>query len=143
MKSENTERIESLVDIYAIDHFKQSTNIIIVDMINEGWQYSDVREYLFDRIEENIAAHKRQDAMDEITHKCTQLIGRKCVVIDEITKRNNIQICTISEIGENGGLRFEGYAGETIFAFDYDIKLFTQGYKAYIHPGEVSIQLVG
>ena len=58
MKDENTERIESLVDLYAIDHFKQSTNIIIMDMINEGWQYSDVRKYLFDRIEENITAHK-------------------------------------------------------------------------------------
>jgi hypothetical protein len=142
MKSENTERIESLVDIYAIDHFKQSTNIIIVDMINEGWQYSDVREYLFDKIEENIAAHKRQDAMDEITHKCTQLIGRKCVVIDEITKRNNIQVCTISEIGKNGGLYFEEYGGETFFCFEHDLKLFTEGYKAYIHPGEVSIQLI-
>jgi hypothetical protein len=81
MKSENTERIESLVDIYAIDHFKQSTNIIIVDMMNEGWQYSDVREYLFDRIEENIAAHKRQDAMDEITQICVD----KCLA-------ENIQI---------------------------------------------------
>ena len=58
MKDENTERIESLVDLHAIDHFKQSTNIIIMDMINEGWQYSDVRKYLFDRIEENITTHK-------------------------------------------------------------------------------------
>jgi hypothetical protein len=143
LDEERIERIESLVDLYAIDHFKQSTNTIIVDMINEGWEYSDVREYLFDKIEENIAAHKRQDAMDELTHKCTQLIGRKCIVIDEMLKQNNVEVHTISEIGENGGLRFEGYAGETIFAFDYDIKLFTQGYKAYIHPGEVSIQLVG
>ena len=61
MKDEKTERIESLVDLYAIDHFKQSTDIIIADMLNEGWEYSDVREYLFDRIEENITAHKRQN----------------------------------------------------------------------------------
>jgi hypothetical protein len=143
LDEERIDRIESLVDLSALAWFKESTNTIIVDMMNEGWEYSDVREYLFDRIEENIAAHKRQDVMDELTHKCTQLIGRKCVVIDETLKQNNIEVHTISEIGENGGFRFEGYAGETHFCLESDLKLFTEGYKAYIHPGEVSIQLVG
>jgi len=143
MKFVNTERIESLVDLYAIDHFKQSINTIIVDMINEGWKYADVKEYLFDKIEENIAAHKRQDAIDELTNKCTHLVGRKCVVIDETVKRNNAEVHTISEIGENGGFRFEGYDGETHFCLESDLKLFIEGYKAYIHPDEMSIQLVG
>lgn len=142
MKNEKTERIESLIDLPALAWFDASANTIVVDMLNEGYGYSDVREYLFDKIEENIAAHKRQDVIDELTNRCIQLVGRKCVVIDEMSKRNNIQVCTISKTGENGGLYFEEYGGETFFCFDSDLKLFTEGYKAYIHPGEVSIQLI-
>ena len=139
MKDEKTERIESLIDLSALAWFKESTNIIIVDMVNEGWEYNDVRKYLSDRIEENIAAHKRQDTID----KLTQLIGKKCIVIDEIAKKNNIKIHTIIGVGENGGICFEEYDGETIFAFKSDEEWFIEGYKTWIHPDEVSIQLIG
>jgi hypothetical protein len=138
MKDENTERVESLVDLSALAWFKESTNIIIVDMMNEGWEYTDVREYLFDRIEENIIAHKRQNIMREFD----LVLGRSCVVIDECKKQNNVDIYTIIG-GENGGICFEGKDGETYFASELDRELFVTGYKAWIHPGEVSIQLVG
>lgn len=137
MKDEKTERIESLVDLYAIDHFKQSTDIIIADMLNEGWEYSDVREYLFDRIEENIDTHKKQNIMREFD----LVLGRSCVVIDECKKQNNVDVYTLIG-GENGGVCFEGHRGETCFASELDRELFIKGYKAWIHPGEVSIQLI-
>ena len=139
MKNEKTERIESLIDLSALAWFKESTNTIIVDMINEGWEYSDAREYLFDKIDEIIEAHKRQD---QLLNKFTPLIGKKCIVIDEVIRKNNVTIHTISGVGENGGLCFENYNGETNFWFGYDEELFVEGYKAWIHPNEVSIQLI-
>ena len=143
LDEERIERIESLIDLPALAWFDASANTIVVDMLNEGYEYSDVREYLFNKIEENIAAHKKQDAIDELTNRCTHLVGRKCIVIDETVKRNNVEVHTISGIGENGGFLFEGYDGETHFCLESDLKLFTEGYKAYIHPDEMSIQLVG
>jgi hypothetical protein len=139
MKNEKTERIESLIDLSALAWFNTAANTIVVDMLNEGWEYSDAREYLFDKIDEIIEAHKRQDRLE---NKFSSLIGKKCIVIDEVIRKNNVTIHTISGVGENGGLCFEDYNGETIFCFEYDEDLFVEGYKAWIHPNEVSIQLI-
>ena len=132
MKNEEIERIEGLVDLAALAWFKISTNTIIKDMVCEGWEYSDAKKYLFDRIEENID-----------TCRYSPLIGKKCIIIDEVQSKNNVKICTISGLGENGGICFEDYNGETIFALERDEEFFLKGYKAWIHPDEVSIQLVG
>jgi hypothetical protein len=73
--------------------------------------------------------------------KCTELIGRKVIVIDETRSKNNIDLHTIVAITEEGWF-FENYNSPTVFALDRDETLFIEGYKAYIHPDEVSIQLI-
>jgi hypothetical protein len=72
---------------------------------------------------------------------CNELIGRKVIVIDETQSKNNISIHTISEINEEGW-HFGNLYGPTVFALDKDEALFIKGHKAYIHPEEVSIQLI-
>ena len=61
-----TERIEGMVEQNAILNFKESVNLIIVDMVNEGWEYEDAKDYMFDIIESNIEAHQRQDEEDDL-----------------------------------------------------------------------------
>ena len=68
-------------------------------------------------------------------------IGRKVVVIDETKKSSNVTLHVIKDINKEG-IWFEGYDGPTVFALDEDELLFLQGFKAFIHPDEVSIQLV-
>jgi len=138
MEKHIIDRIEDLTDQSINSILKHGINNTIVDILNEGWEYSDARQYLLHIIDETIVAHKRQDELDKIS----SLIGRQCVVVDEMGKKNNVKIHTISGIGDNGGICFQGYDGETHFAFDNDLELFTEGYKAYIHPEEVSIQLI-
>ena len=138
MKDEKTEHIESLIDLPALAWFDAAANTIVVDMLNEGYKYSDVRKYLLDKIEENIDTHRKQNIMREFD----LVLGRSCVVIDECKKQNNVDVYTLIG-GENGGVCFEGHRGETYFASELDRELFIKGYKAWIHPGEVSIQLVG
>jgi hypothetical protein len=137
MKKETIDRIESLIDLSALANFKNGVNIIITDMLGEGWEYIDATEYLFDVVDKTINTHRKQNIMREFD----LVLGRSCVVIDECTKQNNVSMYTIIG-GEDGGICFEGHHGETYFASELDQELFIKGYKAWIHPNEVSIQLI-
>ena len=96
------ERIEGLTDTNAIINFKESVNIIIVDMLNEGWGYEDATDYMFDVIKATVEAHKRQDEEDKefgnerASLARTHVIGKKVVIIDETQTQNNVSIKTIS-----------------------------------------------
>ena len=46
-----TERIESLINQTALIELKFSINKIAEDMLEEGWEYEDVRDYLLDLLE--------------------------------------------------------------------------------------------
>jgi hypothetical protein len=148
------ERIEGLTDTNAIINFKESVNIIIVDMLNEGWGYEDATDYMFDVIKATVEAHKRQDEEDkEFGNERASLarmhvIGKKVVIIDETQTQNNVSIKTISDFFElEGTIWFEYEDDEVMFDETYlacksDIEAFIQGKKAFIHPNEVSIQLI-
>jgi len=59
------EHIENLIDQNLTLNFKQSVNLIIVDMTNEGWQYESAKQYMFNIIETYIDAHQREDDKDK------------------------------------------------------------------------------
>jgi protease II len=142
------ERIEGLTNTNAIINFKESINTIIVDMLNEGWGYEDATDYMFDVIKATVEAHKRQDEEDEefgnerASLARTHVIGKKVVIIDETQTQNNVSIKTISDFELEGMIWFEEDEYGTNFALESDIELFIQGKKAFIHPNEVSIQLI-
>jgi hypothetical protein len=60
------ERIEGLTNTNALLNFKESVNIIILDMVNEGWEYEDAKDYMFDVIEANIEVCQCQDEEDDL-----------------------------------------------------------------------------
>ena len=101
------------------------------DLVN----YLDAQGYDVYEAYELIIKHTVEFPTD---HK---LVGRQVVVIDETQKTNNINIYTISKVDEEGTW-FEGYTGPTVFYSDNEEKRFMQGFKAFIHQDEVSIQLV-
>jgi hypothetical protein len=143
------ERIEGLPDLNALSNFKESVNTIIVDMRNEGWEYEDAKDFMFDVIEANIEAHQRQDEEDEeFGNEKAALarlytLGKKVVIIDETRTENNVFIKTISDFEIEGMIWFEeDNINGTCFAYESDIELFLQGKKAFIHPDEVSIQFI-
>jgi protease II len=142
------ERIEGLTNTNAILNFKESINTIIVDMLNEGWEYEDATDYMFDVIKATVEAHKRQDEEDEefgnerASLARTHVIGKKVVIIDETQTQNNVSIKTISDFELEGMIWFKEDEYGTNFALESDIELFIQGKKAFIHPNEVSIQLI-
>ena len=142
------ERIEGLTDTNAILNFKESVNIIIVDMLNEGWGYEDATDYMFDVIKATVEAHKRQDEEDEefgnerASLARTHVIGRKVIIIDETGTQNNVTIKTISDFEYlNRTICFEEDEYGTYFYSTAGAEQFLQGKKAYLHDGEVSIQL--
>jgi hypothetical protein len=117
-------------------------------MLNEGWGYEDATDYMFDVIKATVEAHKRQDEEDEefgnerASLARTHVIGKKVVIIDETQTQNNVSIKTISDFELEGMIWFEEDEHGTYFAWESDIKAFLQGKKAFIHPNEVSIQLI-
>jgi hypothetical protein len=138
------ERIEGLTDTNAILNFKESINTIIVDMLNEGWEYEDATDYMFDVIKATVEAHKRQDEEDDERASLarTHVIGKKVVIIDETQTQNNVSIKTIFDFELEGMIWFKEDEHGTYFAWESDIEAFLQGKKAFIHPNEVSIQLI-
>jgi hypothetical protein len=48
------ERIEGTVNMKALESFKESTNKIIEDMFDEGYDMEDIKDYLFQEIENKI-----------------------------------------------------------------------------------------
>jgi hypothetical protein len=70
------------------------------------------------------------------------VIGKKVVIIDETRTENNVFIKTISDFEIEGMIWFEEDNGGTCFACKSDIELFIQGKKAFIHPDEISVQLI-
>ena len=46
-----TERIESLINQTALNELKFSINKITEDMLEEGWEYEEIRDYLLDLLE--------------------------------------------------------------------------------------------
>jgi hypothetical protein len=58
MRQEEIDRIEGLVADKAIQDFKVSTNRIIKDMIDEGWEYEDVKKYMLFVIGNALSTHK-------------------------------------------------------------------------------------
>ena len=143
------ERIEGLTNTNAILNFKESVNIIIVDMLNEGWGYEYATDYMFDVIKVTVEVHKRQDEEDEefgnerASLARTHVIGRKVVIIDETQTQNNVTIKTISDFElKDAVICFEEDEDGTYFYSTAGAEQLLEGKKAYLHDGEVSIQLV-
>ena len=136
------ERIEGLTDTNAILNFKESVNIIIVDMLNEGWGYEDATDYMFDVIKATVEAHKRQDEEERASLARFHVIGRKVVIIDETQTQNNVTIKTISDFElKDAVIYFEEDEDGTYFHSTVGAEQFLQGRKVYIHDGEVSISI--
>ena len=51
LDNRTTERIESLINQTALIELKFSINKIAEDMLEEGWEYEEVRDYLLDLLE--------------------------------------------------------------------------------------------
>jgi len=65
LSKEATDRVEGLTNTIALNLFKTSINVIIQDMVSEGWEHEDVRDYMFDTIESKIEEHQHQDKEED------------------------------------------------------------------------------
>jgi len=52
MKFETRERIESLLDFNSITNLKENINDIANDLLDDGFTYKDVKEYITDQLDE-------------------------------------------------------------------------------------------
>jgi hypothetical protein len=136
------ERIESLLATDALTNLTESIDIIIEDMIEEGWEYEEISDYLSDKVECAVTKHRIETAKDDLQIAQVNIIGKQVVIIDETRTENNVFIKTISDFEVEGMIWFEEDNGGTSFHFASDIELFIQGKKAFIHPDEISIQLI-
>ena len=60
-----TERIESLINQTALIELKFSISKITEDMLEEGWEYEEIRDYLLDLLELHL--YKAMDCISEDT----------------------------------------------------------------------------
>jgi hypothetical protein len=52
MNFETRERIESLLDSHSITNLKENINDIANDLLDDGFTYKDVKEYITDQLDE-------------------------------------------------------------------------------------------
>jgi hypothetical protein len=52
MNFETRERIESLLDFHSITNLKENINDIANDLLDDGFEYSDVKEYITEQLDE-------------------------------------------------------------------------------------------
>jgi hypothetical protein len=52
MNFETRERIESLLDFHSITNLKENINDIANDLLDDGFTYKDVKEYITDQLDE-------------------------------------------------------------------------------------------
>jgi hypothetical protein len=140
LSKETTERIEGCgITTNTQLNLKESITDVLGSMTEEGWDYEDVKDYLFDLIDDIVKARER-DEKGALARM--HLIGRQVVIIDETHKQNNVSVKTISDFELEGMIWFEEDEHGTHFIREFDIKVFLQGRKVFIHYGEVSMQLV-
>jgi hypothetical protein len=142
LSKETTERIEGCgITIDTQLNLEGSITDALGSMIEEGWEYEDVKDYLFDLIDDIIETQERQDDKEAIARIAT--IGRKVVIIDETKTQNNITIKTVSDFRlKNRVICFEEDEYGIYFSSADMIEQFLENRKTYIHDGEVSMQLV-
>ena len=96
LSTANKERIEGCgITTDTQLNLKESITDATKSMISDGWEYEDVKDYLFDLIDDIIETRERQDDKEAIARIAT--IGRKVVIIDEAKTQNNITIKTVSD----------------------------------------------
>jgi ribosomal protein S3AE len=66
LNKHTTERIEGLTNTNALESFKKSIDTIIKDMINEGWHYEDIEDYMSDVIESKIREKINEDKDEDL-----------------------------------------------------------------------------
>lgn len=137
------ERIEGLLTINALTNLTESIDIIIEDMIEEGWEYEEISDYLLDKIECTVTKHRIETTKDDLGQVIrTHIIGKQVVIIDECTSANNVKIRTVEDFDPLGIIWFEEEQLGSYFNNPFDFEAFVTGHKTYIHENEVSIQLV-
>jgi uncharacterized protein (UPF0335 family) len=52
MNFETRERIESLLDSHSITNLKENINDIANDLLDDGFTYKDVKEYIIEKLDE-------------------------------------------------------------------------------------------
>jgi hypothetical protein len=52
MNFKKRERIESLLDFHSITNLKENINDIANDLLDDGFTYKDVKEYIIDQLDE-------------------------------------------------------------------------------------------
>jgi len=140
LSKETTERIEGCgITTDTQLNLKESITDATKSMISDGWEYEDVKDYLFDLIDDIVETQERHDEKEVVARM--HLFGRQVVIIDETHKQNNVSIKTISDFELKGIIWFEEDKYGTHFWMS-DVEAFLQGRKVYIHDGEVSMQLV-
>ena len=142
LSKETTERIEGCsITINTQLNLEDAIQDTLESMLEEGWDYIDVKNYLYDLIDTIVDAREIED--DKETVARMNIIGRKVVIIDEMQTQNNVTIKTISDFElKDAVICFEEDEDGTYFYSTAGVEQFLQGKKAYIHDGEVSIQLV-
>jgi hypothetical protein len=138
LSKETTERIEDCgITTDTQLNLKESITDVLGSMTEDGWDYEDVKDYLFDLIDDIVEARER-DEKGALARM--HLVGRQVVIIDETHKQNNVSVKTISDF-DFGVIWFKEDEYVTHFTWESDIEAFLQGKKVYIHDGEVSMQL--
>ena len=142
LSKETTERIEGCALTTNTQlNLKDAIQDTLKSMIEEGWDHIDVKEYLYDLVDTIVDAREIEDDKETVARMNT--IGRKVVIIDEMQTQNNVTIKTISDFElKASSICFEEDEYGTYFYSTAGAEQFLQGKKAYLHDGEVSIQLV-
>ena len=142
LSKETTERIEGCgITINTQLFLKNQITDALNSMLREGWEHIDVKEYLYDLVDTIVDSRKAEDDKETVARMNT--IGRKVVIIDETGTQNNVTIKTISDFElKASSICFEEDEYRTYFYSKDGAERFLEGRKAYIHDGEVSIQLV-
>jgi len=143
LDKETTERIEGCgITINTQLNLKNAIQDTLNSMLgeDEGWDYVDVKAYLYDLVDTIVDAREREDSKETMARMT--VVGRKVVIIDETETQNNITIKTVSDFEfETAVICFEEDEYGTYFYSTAGAEQFLQGKKAYLHDGEVSIQL--
>lgn len=141
LSKEATERIESCALTTNTQlNLKDSIQYTLKSMLEEGWDYTDVKDYLYDLVDTIVDAREVKDDKETIARMT--VIGRKVVIIDETRTQNNVTVKTVYNFGlQDGIVYFEEDKYGSYFYTAEGTERFLEGRKAYIHHGEVSIQL--
>lgn len=141
LSKEPIERIEGCgISINTQVNLRDAIQDTLKSMLEEGWDYIDVKDYLFDLIDIIVDVHEAKNDKETIVRMT--VVGRKVVIIDEIQTQNNVTIKTVSDFRlQDGIIYFEEDEYGTYFYSTAGAERFLEGTKAYLHANEVSIQL--